>query len=194
MFAYLVGKIDHLTPTSLVLDVAGVGYLINISLNTYSKLEGLTQVKIYTYLLVREDLMALYGFSSLDEKDLFILLISVSGVGATSAQVMLSSMNPDEIRQAILSENVGMLRRAKGVGEKTAKQIILDIKKKLEKEPILPMENGVLSSPAREEALSALLTLGFQKVAVQRVLNKIQDPNNELGLEGWIKQALKELS
>ena len=134
MIAYLNGEITHKTPTYIYVDCHGVGYHVNISLNTYSKLESLQKIKIFTYLNVKEDEQSLFGFYDDDERSLFILLISVSGVGVNTARVILSYMNPDEVRTAIIHDNPVALGKVKGIGPKTAKRIILDLKDKVIKE------------------------------------------------------------
>ncbi|MFN8338118.1 MAG: Holliday junction branch migration protein RuvA [Saprospiraceae bacterium] len=197
MIAYLNGEITHKTPTYIYVDCHGVGYHVNISLNTYSKLEKLQKIKIFTYLNVREDDQSLYGFFDDDERSLFILLISVSGIGVNTARVILSYMNPDEVRSAIMHENAVALGKVKGIGPKTAKRIILDLKDKVIKES--GSEQVILFSPEnntiRNEALSALVALGFPKPMVEKQVKTIleKNPNIEL-VEDLIKQVLKQLS
>lgn len=191
------GEITHKTPTYIYVDCHGVGYHVNISLNTYSKLEKLQKIKIFTYLNVREDDQSLYGFFDDDERSLFILLISVSGIGVNTARVILSYMNPDEVRSAIMHENAVALGKVKGIGPKTAKRIILDLKDKVIKES--GSEQVILFSPEnntiRNEALSALVALGFPKPMVEKQVKTIleKNPNIEL-VEDLIKQVLKQLS
>jgi Holliday junction DNA helicase RuvA len=193
----LNGEITHKTPTYIYVDCHGVGYHVNISLNTYSKLEKLQKIKIFTYLNVREDDQSLYGFFDDDERSLFILLISVSGIGVNTARVILSYMNPDEVRSAIMHENAVALGKVKGIGPKTAKRIILDLKDKVIKES--GSEQVILFSPEnntiRNEALSALVALGFPKPMVEKQVKTIleKNPNIEL-VEDLIKQVLKQLS
>ncbi len=197
MIAYLKGKITHKTPTSIVVETTGgVGYQVNISLNTYGHVEHKNEIKILTYLHVKEDAHTLYGFAEEGERSLFKLLISVSGIGPNTAQVLLSSMPSLEIRQAIISEDVVAFKKVKGVGPKTAKRMILDLKDKIIKDSgdspltMLPVNNTL-----RDEALSALVALGFQKNKVQKTLNQILKQNNEIEkVEGLIKIALKQLS
>lgn len=196
MITYLKGEITFKTPTYFVVEVAGVGYHVNISLFTYSEIEKLEKVKILTYLHIKEDSHTLYGFSQESERSLFKHLISVSGVGPSTAQICLSSLNPDEIRAAIVGEDVNAFKRVKGIGPKTAKRIILDLKDKILKESgdqpltILPADNT-----ARDEALSALVALGFNRVQVQKVLNKLlKEHPNIKGVEELIKLALKQMA
>lgn len=197
MIAYLNGEITHKTPTYIYVDCHGVGYHVNISLNTYSKLENLQKIKIFTYLNVREDDQSLYGFFDDDERTLFILLISVSGIGVNTARVILSYMNPDEVRSAIIHENAVALGKVKGIGPKTAKRIILDLKDKVIKES--GSEQVILISPEnntlRNEALSALMALGFPKPAVEKQIKTILEKNPNIEqIEDLIKQVLKQMS
>lgn len=197
MIAYLNGEITHKTPTYIYIDCHGVGYHVNISLNTYSKLENLQKIKIFTYLNVREDEQSLYGFFDDDERTLFILLISVSGIGVNTARVILSYMNPEEVRTAIIHENAVALGKVKGIGPKTAKRIILDLKDKVIKES--GSEQVILISPEsntlRNEALSALVALGFPKPVVEKQIKTTieKNPNIEQ-IEDLIKQVLKQMS
>ncbi len=196
MITYLKGIIAFKTPTYIVVETAGVGYHVHISLHTYAQVEKLEAVKILTHLVVREDSHTLYGFAEEPERQLFMLLISVSGIGPSTAQVMLSSMTPDEVRSAIISENAAALARVKGIGPKTAKRIILDLKDKLVKDSgetpltILPQGNTI-----REEALSALVALGFSRIEVQKTLNTILKEQPAISnVEELIKMALRQLS
>ncbi len=196
MITYLKGPITHKNPSFVVVEAGGVGYHVNISLFTYAKLEKAEAVKLLTYYHVKEDAHTLFGFSEERERGLFKHLISVSGVGPSTALVVLSSMNPDEVRAAIIGEDVASIRRVKGIGPKTAQRIILDLKDKLIKES---GESPIMVSPQsntlRSEALSALVNLGFPRPAVQRVLNRIlqSEPNTKTA-EELIKLALRELS
>lgn len=197
MIDYIKGKIAYKTPTFVVVETAGgVGYRINISLNTYAKIESSEDVILLTYLQIREDTHVLFGFAEENERTLFSQLISVSGVGPATAQVLLSGMSPDEARGAILSENEVAFSKVKGIGPKTAKRIILDLKDKIKKESGDNVLNITLSgNTIREEALSALVSLGFVRMNVQKVLNKIlQEQPNIKNVEELIKSALKQLS
>jgi holliday junction DNA helicase RuvA len=196
MIAYIKGEIAHKSPTFIIVEAAGLGYHINISLYTYARVEKLESVKILTHLHIKEDAHTLYGFADSAERSLFVHLISVSGIGPNTAQLILSSMNPDELRAAIIGEDVNALQRLKGVGPKTAKRIILDLKDKMMKdsggEPIAlaPQHNTI-----REEALSALVALQFNRIQAQKALNRIlNDKPGVAGVEELIKLALKELS
>lgn len=196
MISYLKGPITHKNPSFILVEAGGVGYHVNISLYTYTKIEKLETVKILTHYYVKEDGQTLYGFAEEQERRLFQLLISVSGVGPSTALIVLSSMNPEELRAAIIGEQVAMIKSVKGIGPKTAQRIILDLKDKMVKES---GESSILISPQsntmREEALSALVNLGFPRPSVQRALNRVleKDPNTPTS-EQLIKLALRELS
>ncbi len=196
MITYIKGLIAFKTPTYVVVEAGGIGYYIHISLNTYAKIEKLEQVKILTYFHVKEDSQTLFGFADDEERNLFVHLLSVSGVGPSTAQVILSTLMPDELRMAIISENEASLRKVKGIGSKTAKQIILDLKNKLIKSggemtiPTSPANNTI-----REEALSALISLQINKIQAQKALNKALKEHPGIGsVEDLIRLALKQLS
>lgn len=197
MIAYLNGIITHKTPTFIYVDCNGVGYHVNISLHTYTRLEKLEKIKIFTYLNVKEDEQSLYGFFDDEERALFILLISVSGIGVNTARVILSYMTPEEVRVAIIQENAVALGKVKGIGPKTAKRIILDLKDKVIKES--GSEQVILLSPAnntiRNESLSALIALGFPKIVVEKQINAVLEKNPDIGqVEDLIKQVLKQMN
>jgi len=196
MITYLKGPITHKNPSFVVIEAGGVGYHVNVSLYTYTKIEKADAVKLLTHFYIKEDAHTLFGFAEERERQLFRHLISVSGIGPSTALVVLSSMNPDEVRAAILGENVASIKAVKGIGPKTAKRIILDLKDKLAKES---GESPIMLSPQsntlREEALSALVNLGFPRPAVQRALNRVlQAKPNTATAEELIKLALRELS
>lgn len=196
MISYVKGPVAHKTPSFVVIEAGGLGYHVNISLYTYTKIEKAEQVKLLTHFHVKEDQQTLFGFYDDAERSLFRLLISVSGVGPTTALVVLSSMNSDEFRAAVIGEDVASLRKVKGLGPKTAKRIILDLKDKLMKESFdTPTMLSPQSNTQRTEALSALVNLGFARPAVQRALNRVfaaqADPGSS---EQLIKLALRELS
>ncbi|AEE49872.1 Holliday junction branch migration protein RuvA [Haliscomenobacter hydrossis] len=195
MITYLRGNITQKTPTYIVVETAGVGYLVHISLHTYSQIEKKEEVKILTHLNIKEDSHTLYGFAEEAERSLFRHLISVSGVGPTTAQIMLSSLSPDELRAAIIGEQEQVFRAVKGIGPKMAKRIILDLKDKLIKDSgDLPLTFPSQNNTIREEALSALVALGFQKIAVQKALNHLLKDQAIQNVEQLIKLALRELS
>ncbi|MEM1218608.1 MAG: Holliday junction branch migration protein RuvA [Bacteroidota bacterium] len=196
MIHYVKGEITFKSPTFIIVEAGGLGYQIFISLHTYGKIEKLERVKILTYFHVKEDQQTLYGFAEPAERGLFIHLISVSGIGPNTAQLVLSSLNTDEVRGAILAEDSATFNRVKGIGPKTAKRIILDLKDKIAKESgedapsLLPVDNTI-----RQEALSALVALGFNRAAVQKTLNGLLRKNPKITqVEALIKLALKQLS
>jgi Holliday junction DNA helicase RuvA len=196
MYAYIKGKIAFKTPTYVYLENNGIGYHINISLNTFSKIEKSVEVKLYTYLQVKEDDMSLYGFFEESEKLLFEKLISVSGIGATTAQIILSSMSPKEIVTAIMNEDDVSLKRVKGIGAKTAKRVILDLKDKVSKMNIAESADvsSTAVSPVKDEALAALMALGVAKSKAEVVLSRVIKSNPGIdSVEDLIKLALKQM-
>jgi Holliday junction DNA helicase RuvA len=193
MIDYIKGEITRITPTFLTMETGGIGYLINISVNTFSKLEGKTQFKILVHEVIREDAHLLFGFADNEERDIFRLLISVTGVGANTARMMLSSLNPGEIEKAILGSDVNLLKSVKGIGLKTAQRVIVDLKDKLGKHAGSDEIFAFADNTKREEALSALVMLGFAKSAVSKVLDKIVREEKNLTVEDMIKRALKNL-
>ena len=197
MYEYITGRLEEITPTDAIVEACGVGYDLLISLSTFSKLQGAQgkNVKLYTCHLVREDDESLYGFADKSERSVFEQLISVSGVGPGSARMILSAMTADEVREAVLANDVNKFKSVKGIGLKTAQRVILDLKDKIGKgsgeftfEP-----SGSASSAIREEALSALTLLGFAKPAVEKTLDKLLKEQPDCSLEDLIKRALKLL-
>jgi holliday junction DNA helicase RuvA len=194
MFEYIKGPVADLTPTYIVVDCAGVGYYVNISLQTYSNFEGKKEVMVYLHQVVREDAHLLFGFASKDERELFRLLISVSGVGANTARVILSSMSASEIQKAIVSADINALKQIKGIGLKTAQRIVVDLKDKVFGKDSGPSQLFTsINNTTRQEALSALVMLGFNKSAVEKVLDQQLKEEGNLSVEGLIKLALKRL-
>ncbi|MEI6885252.1 MAG: Holliday junction branch migration protein RuvA [Bacteroidota bacterium] len=194
MYEYLKGRLVEKNAAYAVIDCNGVGYYLNISVYTYSRLDDKEACLLYTHLVVREDAHMLFGFIDTGERELFRQLISVSGVGVNTARIILSSLNPSEVAQAIVEGNAPMLQRIKGIGSKTAERIIIDLKNKLSKTLIPSEKSGVLHNTNREEALSALSILGFPKVLAEKVLNKIiESEGSGLSVEQLIKQALRLL-
>jgi holliday junction DNA helicase RuvA len=193
MYEFIRGAVADLNPASVVVDAGGIGYFINISLNTYSKVSGKQEANLLIHQVVREDAHVLYGFAEKRERDLFRNLISVSGVGAGTAIMMLSSLNPDEIVAAVATGNVDVLKGVKGIGAKTAQRIIIDLRDKLGK---IPESGQILISPdntLQNEALSALVMLGFAKKDAEKAVSKIIKDNPEATVERVIKTALKRL-
>jgi len=193
MIDYIRGKITDLTPTFIVIENEGIGYFISISLTTYAQLEGKDEFKILVHEVIREDSHQLFGFANKEERDIFRLLISVSGVGASTARMMLSSLNPGEIEKAILGSDINTLKGVKGIGLKTAQRIIVDLKDKLGKQSGTGEIFAFTDNTKREEALSALVMLGFGKSVVLKVLDKIIREEKNLTVEDLIKRALKSL-
>lgn len=193
MIEYIKGAITSITPTYLTLETGGIGYFINISVTTFSKLEGKSEYKILVHEVIREDSHQLFGFADTEERDIFRLLISVSGVGASTARMMLSSLSPGEIEKAIIGSDVNVLKSVKGIGLKTAQRIIVDLKDKLGKQAGSDEIFAFADNTKREEALSALVMLGFAKSAVFKVLDKIVREEKNLTVEDLIKRALKNL-
>ena len=194
MFAYLDGKFVYKSPALVHVDVNGVGYEVQISLNTFSKIQNLEQGILQTHLLVREDAHILYGFFDKTEKEMFLHLISVSGIGATTARMMLSYMRPEEITRSIVLGDTHALEKVKGVGKKTAERLVLELKDKLAKQPldvnISTMKNNTLHS----DALNALMALGITRnISDQAIQRVIQSDPSLASLEDVIKKALKTL-
>jgi len=193
MIDYIKGNIAQLTPTFITVETSGIGYFINISLTTFSKLENKSEIKILIHEIIREDTHQLYGFADPEEREVFRHLISVTGVGSNTARMMLSSLNPGEIEHAIISSDVNVLKSVKGIGLKTAQRIIVDLKEKLGKQAGSGEIFAFSDNTNREEALSALVMLGFAKNAVSKVLDKIVREQKNLTVEEMIKRALKNL-
>jgi holliday junction DNA helicase RuvA len=193
MIEYIKGNIKTLNPARLILEAGGIGYFINISVNTFSRLEGKTEELILIHEVIREDTYQLFGFADSEERDIFRALISVSGVGANTARMVLSSLKPHDVEIAIIEADVNVLKSVKGIGLKTAQRIIVDLKDKLGKTTISGEIFTTADNTIREEALSALVMLGFAKSAVIKALDKIIRDEKNLTVEDLIKRALKSL-
>ena len=193
MFEYIKGSVASLKPSHIVLEVNSIGYFVTISLNTYTQLNGVDSVKLFIHQVIREDAHQLYGFATEPERELFRMLISVSGIGANTAIMMFSSLSPDEISNAILNENVNLLKSIKGIGVKTAQRVIIDLKDKVGKSPIGEQFVASADNTLRNEALSALVMLGFAKKPAEKELDKILAAQPNLSVENVIKLALKSL-
>jgi len=194
MYAYIDGKLVFKSPSYVVIDAGGVGYHINISLNTYSLLGNSERCKLYTWLYVKEDAHSLYGFADEGERRLFLHLISISGIGPNTGRMMLSSITPLEIQTAIISGNVALIQRIKGIGPKSAQRVILELQDKLRKEGPDTLTVTPLNKTVKDEALSALVMLGFARNAAEKVLEQEINKNaDELTIEQLIKSALKSL-
>lgn len=191
MIAHLSGKLIEKTATHLVIECGGVGYFVRISLYTYSKIGEAEHLKILTQLQVREDSHTLYGFIDKRERDMFNHLISVSGIGANTAMLMLSAMTSDEIASAILTDNVGLIQGIKGIGSKTAQRVILDLKDKVAKTEFTSENIFVKNNTNQNDALNALLALGFDKKKAEKAIEKVA--SEDQNVEQLIKEALKVL-
>lgn len=192
MYDYIKGNVAELTPTYVVLDNHGVGYMINISLNSFNALQHQEDVvNVYVYEAIREDAHLLYGFTERRERELFLLLISVSGVGANTARMILSSLTPSDLEQTIVSENVGILKSVKGIGAKTAERIIVDLKDKIKLSTDTLLDKSQVTSEVFDEAMSALVMLGFTKQMSQKALKKLFTAEPTITVEQAIKKALK---
>jgi Holliday junction DNA helicase RuvA len=194
MIAYLKGKLVHKEPTHVVIEVNGIGYQVGISLHTFSEIKDREDIRLFTYLHVREDAHILFGFASESERQMFQLLISVNGVGPSTALVVLSYLAPEELKSAILHENTAALQAVKGIGGKTAQRLILELRDKLKKEiteetPGIP---GIMRNTMRHEALTALVTLGINKAQAEKSIDTLlKKSGGVISLEELVKQALK---
>ena len=193
MITHIQGKLVEKTPTEVVIDCNGVGYFINISLHTFSLLPDSENLKLYTHLQIKEDSHSLFGFVEKQERELFRLLVSVSGIGASIARTMLSSLSPSHIIQAIASNDVATVQSIKGIGTKTAQRVILDLKDKVLKIYSLDEVSTSNYNTNKEEALSALEVLGYNRKSTEKVIDKIINENPDASVELIIKQAFKNL-
>ena len=193
MIDYITGTITGLNPACVVVECNGIGYSLNISLNTYTALEKADKCKILVHESIREDAHILYGFATSDERDLFRQLITVNGVGAGTARMMLSSVAPAELREAIISGDVAILKGVKGIGLKTAQRVIVDLKDKIGKHAGSGEILAFSDNTAREEALSALVMLGFARSSASKVIDNILRENRKLQVEEIVRKALKLL-
>ena len=193
MITHIKGRLVEKNPTDVVVDCNGVGYTINISLHTYSDIPNSENVKLFTHLQVREDSHTLYGFSTMVEREIFRMLISVSGVGASIARTMLSSLSPEQVKEAIAHSDIATIQSVKGIGSKTAQRVILDLKDKILKVYGIDEVSAIPSNTNKNEALSALEVLGFNKKLSEKVVDKILMEDKTLSVEGLIKRALKNL-
>ncbi len=194
MYAYIDGKLTFKGPTYVVIEAGGVGYHIHISLNTFSLIQDQERCKLYTWLHVKEDAHTLYGFADEGERRLFLHLISVSGIGPNTGRMMLSSITPQEIQQAIVNGDVPLIQRIKGIGPKSAQRLILELQDKLKREGYDSLISVPKNHTVKDEALSALIMLGFAKNAAEKALDQaINQANGSLTVEALIKIALKSL-
>ena len=197
MYEYITGKLAEATPTYAVVEAHGIGYFINISLKSYSEIEGKSEAKLYVHFIVREDQQTLFGFTTKLERELFRQLISVSGVGGNTARMILSTYSPRELQNIIATENAVLLKNVKGLGLKTAQKIIVELSGKMLEigaSDLMAVSTPTASRPeSYDEALAALSMLGFQKSASEKVLNAIYKDSPQLGVEDAIRTALKSL-
>ena len=193
MIYYLKGVVQELTPTYAVVEVGGVGYYVSVSLNTSQKLQQGRECLLYTQQIIREDAHLLFGFYEKAEKEMFNLLISVNGVGAVSAMILLSSLDLAEISRAILSGNSGVLQKVKGIGAKTAERIIIDLRDKVQKFEFTEGETPLTDNKVKEEALSALEVLGIPRKTSEKIMDKVLKQAPKTSTEELVKQVLKNI-
>lgn len=195
MIGYLTGKIISKKPTQILLDVNDVGFLVNISLNTFEKIsETEDKISLYTYLAVKEDSLTLYGFYSISEKELFEALISMNGVGPKLAQNILSGISVEELKNAILSKNLSRLVSIPGIGRKTAERMLIELREKMEKVTDQIYEKGILSFTTKDDAVAALTGLGYNQKIADKIVRDLISQNPQISLEDLIKDSLKGLS
>ncbi|GHT12678.1 Holliday junction ATP-dependent DNA helicase RuvA [Bacteroidia bacterium] len=196
MYEYISGKITELTPTYVVVETGGVGYYIHVSLQTYGQLGGKTEARLFVHQQIKEDAHVLFGFAERRERELFRLLVSVSGVGPSTAQLMLSALSSDELTTAIATENVAVVKSVKGIGQKTAERLIVELKDKILKVSagmgVGDMKTALPASNAKE-AVSALVALGFARPATEKMVEQVWKENSTAGVEELIKKALQRL-
>lgn len=193
MIYHIIGKLVEKNPTHVVIESNGLGYLIHISLSTYSKIGIEENLKLYTYLSIKEDAHTLFGFFDKSEREVFQLLISVSGVGPSTARTMLSSMTAEEVQRAIMTEDVATIQKAKGIGGKTAQRVIIDLKDKIAKTCNIDEISLVSNNTVKEETLSALEVLGFSRKQTEKMIDKYLQENPNYTIESLLKTALKNL-
>lgn len=193
MITHIQGRLVEKRPTDVVIDCNGVGYHLNISLHTFGQIPDGENLKLYTHLQVKEDSHTLFGFSSLAEREIFRMLLSVSGIGASTARTMLSSLTPVQVREGIAVGDVALIQSIKGIGAKTAQRVILDLKDKILKVYDIDENSTAQSNTNKDEALSALEVLGFVRKQSERVIDKFLSQNPQADVETIIKQALKNL-
>lgn len=193
MYEYIQGTISEVNPSYAVIETGRIGFLVNISLNTFSKISGKKEIKLFVHQIVREDAQLFFGFADKHEREIFRMLISVSGIGANTARLMLSALSPTELSKAIMEADINLLKSIKGIGAKSAQRVVVDLKEKVgtpdDTDEIFREESNTL----KEESLSALVMLGFSKTSVQKVLDKILREDQDITVEELVKKALKRL-
>lgn len=193
MYAFISGRIAEITPAYAIVDNHGVGYFINITLNTFTAIGEQTEVKLYTHLQVLEDAHNLFGFYTAKERDMFELLITVSGVGCNTARLILSSLTVSELSNAIANEDIRTIQAVKGIGSKTAQRLVVDLKDKVKKTEYAEEIPGIVDNTVKNEALSALVILGFSRNAASKALDKLLKQSPDASVEVLIREALKLL-
>ncbi|HNY05416.1 MAG TPA: Holliday junction branch migration protein RuvA [Candidatus Egerieousia sp.] len=197
MYDYIKGQLAEVTPTQAIVETGGIGYKLEISLQTFTDIQSLKDVKLFIYYHVKEDIAMWYGFYTKAERDMFMKLINVNGIGPNTARMMLSSLSSDELKNAIISGDVDKIKSIKGIGLKTAQRVIIDLKDRIVKGGDTSMESliagGAPKTQAAQEALSALVMLGFNKAAAEKVINGIVKENPQYTLEELVKHSLKHL-
>lgn len=193
MYDYIEGSLVEKNPAFCIIDVAGIGYNVQISLTTFSQIESSSRVKLFIHQVIREDAHLLFGFFTRQEREVFRQLLSVSGIGANTARMMLSSIGPDDLQKAIVSGNTALLQSIKGIGAKTAQRVVVDLRDKMSKDKVTGEIFPALDNRLKDEALSALVILGFNKAEADKVISKILLAEKNLPLEDLIKKALKQM-
>jgi len=193
MIAYLSGLFTYKSPALVYVEVGGIGYEVNITLNTYSEIQHQEKGTLYTFLQVKEDAHTLYGFSNMAEKTMFVKLIGINGVGAATARIMLSSLKPDDITRAIVQNNTRLLEGIKGIGKKTAERIVLELKDKLSKNDPTNLNSSLIYNTLEQDALNALLALGIGRQQAENAIKKIINTEENQNLEQLIKKALQSI-
>ena len=193
MITHIKGRLSEKSPTNVVIETNGIGYWINISLTTFSQIPDQENIKLFTHLQIKEDSHSLYGFYTQKEREIFRLLISVSGVGTSTARTMLSSLTPDQVIDAISSNNVSIVQSVKGIGSKTAQRLIIELRDKILKIYDIDEAFADSNNTTREEALSALEVLGINKKSAERLVDKIIKDNLDITVEEIIKETLKNI-
>ena len=196
MYEFLEGKFEEITPSYVIVDCNGVGYIVEISLTSYSHIKDKKQGKIYTHFVVREDAQIFFGFATIKERELFRQLITVSGIGANTARMMLSSLSADELVKAIINEDSNTISKIKGIGTKTSQRVVIDLHDKLQKWEFSEQTTSISTlsnNKNRQEALLALQTLGFNKVIIEKTLDKLLKENENLNVESLVREALRRM-
>jgi Holliday junction DNA helicase RuvA len=193
MIAYLSGLFTYKSPALVYVEVGGIGYEVNITLNTYSEIQHQEKGTLYTFLQVKEDAHTLYGFSNMAEKAMFVKLIGINGVGAATARIMLSSLKPDDITKAIVQNNTRILEGIKGIGKKTAERIVLELKDKVNKNDTTNLNSSLIYNTLEQDALNALLALGIGRQQAENAIKKIINTEENQNLEQLIKKALQSI-